>query len=132
GFGGAFGVEDPDAPPCFRAEPGDGEGHGHAVVVVGGDAGGGELVGRWGGDGDRVAGGFNVGAEFFEFGFEGGEAVGFFDAQVPDVADGGFSFGEKGDDGEGLDHVGDMVHVDVDGGEFAIGGGGDGGRIGVP
>ena len=45
GFGGAFGVEDCDA---FGAEAGDGEGHGHAVVVVGGDAGGGEGVVRWG------------------------------------------------------------------------------------
>ena len=37
----------------------------------------------------------------------------------------GLAFGEEGDDGESLHHVGDVVHVDVDGGEFAVGGGGD-------
>src|SRR4051794_3176114 len=90
-FGSARGVFDADA---SGAQAGDGEGHGHAVVVVGGDAGGGEGGVRWGGDGDKVFAGGDIGAEFFEFGFEGGEAVGFLDAEVPDVANGGLAIGE--------------------------------------
>jgi len=129
GFGGAGGIEDADA---GHAEASDGEDHGHAVVVIGFDGGGSEGVGWWGGDADPILAGLDGGAEFLQFGFEGGEAVGFFDAEVPDVADGGGGIGEEGDDGEGLDHVGDVVHVEVEAAELAVGRGGDGDSARLP
>lgn len=110
GFGDDLGVGDAEA---GVAEDGGGEGHGHAVVVVGLDEGGGGCgdagavpaeEGGVGGEGEPVA-------EAGEFGGEGGGAVGFFVPEGFDTGEGEGDAGEATGDGEGLDEVGHVGEV---------------------
>src|SRR5580692_4704889 len=57
---------------------GKGKTHGHAVVVVGVDLGGEDSLG--GVDAEGVAFDFDLGAEAFEFGGHGFDAIGFLNA----------------------------------------------------
>src|SRR4030095_1683310 len=82
----------------FRA--GEGEAHGHAVIVVGGDGGVAHVLG--GGDDQRIVFHLDPGVEFFQFGGEGGDAVGFFFSQRVQATEGGIAFGKERDDGQSL------------------------------
>ena len=60
-------------------------------------------------------------ADFAEFSGHSGDAVGFLDAPVADVAEGGFALGEKGGNGEGHGGIGYGVQVQVEAVELAAG-----------
>ena len=113
GVGGADAFGAFDEGFAIGEEAGDGEGHGDAVVVKGGDGGTVEF---------GTADDFHAVVEFgdgdaheSEVGGDGGDAVGFFDAEFGGVFDEGFALGEgggDGEDGEFVDDVGDFRSAD--------------------
>ena len=118
GFGDAFGVFDAHWQPG-RVKSRQRETHGHAVVVIGVDAGR-APVGRcgWGGDAQKVAAFFHRSAELAQFGSHGGQAVGLFYPPTGDVAQGGGAAGIERHDGQRHGSIWNMVAVEVYGFEW--------------
>ena len=65
-------------------------------------------------DGEAIGAGINAHAEFVQFGFECGDAVGFMDAEDGHVMYADWGRRKWGQRAQGWHNVGRGVHVDVD------------------
>ena len=98
---------------AFREKPGDGEGHGDAVVAVAIDHGGVQRLAAF--DFHAVLELIDLGSHGAEVVDDGGDAVGFLDAEFLGVADDRAALGQRGgdgDDGNLIDQVRDFIDED--------------------
>ena len=110
GVGGIDAVGVVDDGLALGEKPGDGEGHGDAVIAVRVDLGALERLPAV--DRHAVLELLHIGSHFTQVLDGGGDAVGFLHAQFAGVADVGVALGQRGgdgDDGDLIDEVGDFL-----------------------
>lgn len=116
-----FGIADGGL--AFRAESGNGKGHGDAMIAVGIDSCAAEFAGGAAFDAHAIGKFFNAGAHGAQSGGERGDAVAFLHAQLPCVVNFDSLLRERtkrGEHGKLVDHFGDLRAEDFSAGEGSV------------